>query len=103
MSTGTVRATLNAAFLRALLGALLTFGGTYFATLTSVEDDCNARQPPLTQDCEPGTDTKQQKAIYPSAAAALTYLIARLGLEGGYDAKRQRDGDVSAGDVQPNL
>lgn len=98
--TGSATATLKTAGFRATLGAALTFGTTYFATIAAVEDDCGVRQPPTTQNCEAGTDTKQQKAVYPSAAAALTYLLARGGFEGGYDRKRQQDGDVHEGDVQ---
>lgn len=92
---------LKAATVRAALGAILAFGATFFATIPQVEDDCNARRPPLKKSCEPGTDTKEKKAVYAGAAAAIAYLAARGGYEGIYDTKRQNDGTVKPGDVTP--
>jgi hypothetical protein len=89
----------RAAFVRAFGGAVLSFLITFFATYAAVEDDCRAKEPPLTKDCEAGTDSKMTKALMPSGGAAAAYLFARFGLEGAYDTKRQRDGNIKEGDV----
>lgn len=89
----------RAALVRAILGAVISFGITYATTITAVEDDCRATSPPLTENCESGTDSKEQKALWPSVAAALAYLGARAGVEGAYDTRRQQQGDQKAGDV----
>lgn len=89
----------RAAFLRAILGALIAFGITYATTITTVEDDCRATSPPATENCEAGTDSKSEKALWPSVAAGLAYLGARAGLEGAYDTRRQQQGDQKPGDV----
>lgn len=91
----------KAAIGRALLGAVIAFGITYATTILSVEDDCGASSPRARRNCEAGTDSKQQKAFWPSLAAALAYIGARAGLEGAYDTRRQQTGDHHAADVTP--
>lgn len=90
----------RAAFLRAILGAVFTFGVTYFTTMAAGDDDCGVDKPrsEWTAECR-GNKTENEKASYAAAAAALTYLLARGGLEGGYDTKRQMDGNRKPGDV----
>jgi hypothetical protein len=97
---GSVGKTVGSAVGLALGGAILTFGATYFTTVNAVEDDCGASQPPATQDCEPGRDTKEKKARNTAAAAGITYLIVRGGFEGGRDGYRQSSGSVNDADVQ---
>jgi hypothetical protein len=48
---GEAKSTALTAFARALAGALLTVGATFFATMSAVDDDCNATSPPRTEDC----------------------------------------------------
>lgn len=91
----------KAAFARAAGSALLAALGTYATVIVTVEDDCRAVNPPLTADCEPGTDTKQEKAMWPAVAAAVAVLLGRGGGEGAWDTKRQKDGNVKDGDVKP--
>src|SRR5688572_4500893 len=98
--SGSVGATVGQAAMRAVVGGVLTFGATYFTTVNAVEDDCGATNPPETQGCERGDDTKDSKSLRTAGAAALTYVIVRGGFEGGADAKRQNDGTVISGDVQ---
>lgn len=97
---GTTQATWRAALARAAFGALLTSGIAYATTITQVDDDCGAVTPVATKDCEPGTMTAQNKAFFPALAAGLTYLLARGGIEGATDAKRQKAGSVKDSDVQ---
>ena len=97
---GSVRATVTAAAVRAAMGAALTFGTVYATTITTVDDDCRAVDPPLAQDCEPGDMSAQEKAFFPALAAAFTYLLARGGFEGTRDALRQQSNAVKDSDVQ---
>lgn len=92
-------AQIKAAVVRAVWSALLAFAGTYAATILTVEDDCGASSPPATSGCEAGTDSKQEKALWPSIAAAIAVFAARGGGEGLYDNKRQQDGNQKPGDV----
>ena len=101
-TSGRVSATLLAALLRTLLVAFLTTGSAYFTALQTVEDDCQAVSPPLTEDCETGRDTKETKARNIALAALFAALLARFGIEGGVDAVRQSRGTVSDADVQAN-
>lgn len=96
---GTMSPQLRAAALRAVWSALLAFLGTYAATILTVEDDCSAKAPAATANCEAGTDSKQEKAVWPSIAAAVAVLAGRGAVEGAYDAKRQRDGNQKPADV----
>lgn len=98
---GSVKSTVISAVGRAVGGAILTFGATYLTAVNSAEDDCGARQPPATKDCEPGSDTKEEKARNTAGAAAFAYLLARGGFEGATDGYRQKSGNQKAGDVQP--
>ena len=97
---GDVRATLTVAIGRALAGAALTGFVTYFTTLSTVEDECEAKSPPATQNCEPGDQSAEQKALYAALAAGGTFLLARGGFEGAADARRQANDKVKPSDVQ---
>jgi len=69
----------DAAFIRGALLALLTGAAT---TLTSKQQDMS-----------------WEDALIAGAIVLITTLIARIGLEGGYDANRARTNNVNAGDV----
>ncbi len=97
---GSAKATVVTAAGRAIAGALLTVGATFFATIGTVDDDCNATNPPITEGCETGSLSAQEKASYAALAAGLTYLIARGGLEGTLDAARQANNSPTTADVQ---
>lgn len=92
-------AQIRAAILRSIWSALLAFAGTYAATILTVEDDCSAKSPPATKNCEAGTDSKQEKAVWPALAAAIAVFAGRGAGEGLYDNKRQQDGNQKPGDV----
>ena len=100
---GDVSATRKAVVVRALLGAAATAVVTYLGGYLAAEDDCRAVTPPLTSNCEQGTDSKEAKALVPALAAAVTYLAARGGFEGFVDVRRQAEGDVKPQDVQANV
>ncbi len=98
---GSVNKTVGSAVGLAIGGAILTFGATYFTTVNNVEDDCGASQPPATQDCERGRDSKERKALNTAGAAAFTYVLIRGGFEGTRDGIRQSQGRQNDADVQP--
>lgn len=50
----------------------------------------------------PDTGTEALDVFYDSLDAVIVAMLARGGLEGGWDALRQRAGAVSPSDVQPN-
>jgi hypothetical protein len=80
---GTVSATLRSAFGRAVLLGLL------LALAAFVKD-------------RPDTSTEAVDATYDALGILFGVLIARGGLEGAYDARRQSEGSVNASDVQTN-
>lgn len=96
---GSVRATVMWALIRALLGAVLVTAATFFTTLASVEDDCQASSPAVTTQCEPGRRTAEEKALLTALAAGFTYLGSRGLVEGAVDAGRQNLGLTFKGDV----
>jgi hypothetical protein len=88
-----------AVVIRAFVGAVLTGAAMFLTTLQSVDDDCGARTPPATVNCEPGDMSAEDKALFAALAAGISYLIARGGFEGGVDITRQKTNKVWPGDV----
>jgi hypothetical protein len=74
-------AQLRAALVRAVVIGVLTFGATFFTAVQS--------QP-------------ASKAAAVAAASFFSIVLARGFGEGGYDANRQKNGDVKEGDVKPS-
>lgn len=72
---------LKAALVRALIGATISFGLTFFTALQ-------------------GADASVGKSAITAAVSAFTYLAARGAAEGFYDTGRQANGNVKAGDVR---
>lgn len=79
-------AQLKAALIRGLIGAFFIFLLTFFTTLQSAPD------------LRPG-QTLGAAAGINGAVAALTYIVARGGVEGLYDHARNQHGNTKPGDV----
>lgn len=80
----------KAAFTRALLGAIVIFALTFLTALQTEEPArrrARARQRPVAA------------SAINAGIAALTYLVTRGGIEGGYDRHRDANNRVKPGDV----
>lgn len=67
------------ALLRALIGGVIACGATFFTTLATSD---------------------LRTAAIAGGSALFTYLVARGGVEGFYDARRAANGDTKPSDVQ---
>jgi hypothetical protein len=85
---GTVSATLQSAFVRSIFLAIVSGLTTVLMTRQIEAGD--------------GTPTSWEECLVAGGIVALTTITARLGFEGGYDARRQTEGTVNPSDVQTN-
>jgi len=85
---GTVSATVMSAFARSIFLAIVSGAATVLSTRQIEAAD--------------GTPNSWEECLVAGGIVALTAIVARLGLEGGLDARRQAEGSVNASDVQTN-
>jgi len=83
---GTVSSTLSSAFARSIFLAIVSGAATVLSTRQIEAAD--------------GTPNSWEECLVAGGIVALTAIVARLGFEGGFDARRQAEGSVSAADVQ---
>jgi hypothetical protein len=101
---GTVRATATTAIARGLLLAIVTAAVAFATAELRIHDHCKRghthAQKARYASCKAHLHDRKHDAIWESVLAGLTALTVRGGLEGGWDARRQAKGRVTASDVQ---